>query len=87
MHLPPLRLVRWPLRAAVAACLASVLIMAKLNLPGTSTIWGAKVDNVLPVPVFATVTAIVCAGQTRGATIQASWRGGAVQALNPVRHP
>ena len=69
MRLPPLKLAAWPLRAGLASGLASLLTLGRGTAFGYSK-WGA---NVLPVPVFATVTAIVCVGSTRGASIQASW--------------
>jgi|AntAceMinimDraft_5_1070358.scaffolds.fasta_scaffold14613_4 hypothetical protein len=76
MRLPPLRLAWWPLRAGVAAGLASLLVLARHTVlaraGGDGWGWDAE-RNVLPTPVFATVTAIVCAQQTRGASLQASW--------------
>ena len=67
--IPPARLVPWPVRAGLAAGLASLLSLLKKTL-FKDVGWD---DNVLPVPVFATVVAIVCTAKTRGGTYMNCW--------------
>ena len=67
--IPPARLVPWPVRAGLSAGLASLLSLLKKTL-FKDVGWD---DNVLPVPVFATVVAIVCTAKTRGGTYMNCW--------------
>ena len=67
--IPPPRLVPWPVRAGLSAGLASLLSLLKKSL-FKDIGWD---DDVLPVPVFATVVAIVCTAKTRGGTFMNCW--------------
>ena len=72
MRLPSLATVAWPVRCGLASGLASILVLLRDGL------WDVDdasdlADVVFPVPLFATVTAVVCAGATRGASLQTSW--------------